>query len=267
MKPKRAVHRQLHAIPPSVATRSARDQIFLLEGEARSRARAGERRRGAKSRPRARAPARQGPSRTGTSTGSAIATTRSRRSGSSSPCANSPEPEPRRAKSGACIGSTSFSCKRAARRLERRAAPSCSRSGARAAPSSMPTARPSFRRMRRARPDAFPQHAGRPSLRSFPAIDPAGCRELRRPPPRGPLRTRTRVLAAGSFRAGPPFVAPRDVPPPFGGLALLLSTASPARGRPSVNAGRASRGAPVGPQGSEASRPQEGGSQHKGKKS
>ena len=33
MKPKRAVRRQLHAITRSVATRSARDQVFLLEGE------------------------------------------------------------------------------------------------------------------------------------------------------------------------------------------------------------------------------------------
>ena len=33
MKPKRAVRRPLHAIPRSVATRSARDQVFLLEGE------------------------------------------------------------------------------------------------------------------------------------------------------------------------------------------------------------------------------------------
>ena len=33
MKPKPAVRRPLHAIPRSVATRSARDQVFLLEGE------------------------------------------------------------------------------------------------------------------------------------------------------------------------------------------------------------------------------------------
>jgi hypothetical protein len=33
MKPKRAMRRQLHAITRSVATRSARDQVFLLEGE------------------------------------------------------------------------------------------------------------------------------------------------------------------------------------------------------------------------------------------
>jgi hypothetical protein len=33
MKPKRAVHRPLHAITRSVATRNARDPVFLLEGE------------------------------------------------------------------------------------------------------------------------------------------------------------------------------------------------------------------------------------------
>jgi hypothetical protein len=33
MKPKRAVHRPLHAITRSVDTRNLRDQVFLLEGE------------------------------------------------------------------------------------------------------------------------------------------------------------------------------------------------------------------------------------------